>query len=61
MWCMGNEVGNEWKEDGCKVGKWLEDMCDGEDGSGGVSEGMDGGDEVVGNNFGGVMDIGGLN
>ena len=61
MWCIGNEVPNQWKEDGCKVAKWLQDICHREDPTRPVTQGMDAPDQVVANNFAAVMDIPGFN
>lgn len=31
MWCIGNEVPNQWNEGDCKIAKWLQDICHRED------------------------------
>lgn len=31
MWCVGNEVPNQWDESGCKISKFLQDICHRED------------------------------
>ena len=61
MWCIGNEVPNQWTEGDCKIAKWLQDICHREDPSRPVTQGMDAPDAVVNNNFAAVMDVAGFN
>ena len=61
MWCIGNEVPNQWDEGGCKVAKFLQDICHREDPTRPVTQGMDAPDAVVNNNFAAVMDVPGFN
>ncbi len=61
MWCIGNEVPNQWDEGGCKVAKFLQDICHREDPTRPVTQGMDAPDAVVNNNFAAVMDVAGFN
>lgn len=61
MWCIGNEVPNQWGEGGCKVGKMLQDICHREDPTRPVTQGMDAPDAVVNNNFAAIMDVAGFN
>ena len=61
MWCIGNEVPNQWTEGDCKVAKWLQDICHREDPTRPVTQGMDAPDAVVNNNFAAVMDVAGFN
>ena len=61
MWCIGNEVPNQWSEGGCKIAKWLQDICHREDPTRPVTQGMDAPDAVVNNNFAAVMDVAGFN
>lgn len=61
MWCVGNEVPNQWDEGGCKVAKYLQDICHREDPTRPVTQGMDAPDAVVNNNFAAVMDVAGFN
>ena len=61
MWCIGNEVPTQWDEGGCKVAKFLQDICHREDPTRPVTQGMDAPDAVVNNNFAAVMDVAGFN
>ena len=47
MWCIGNEVPNQWNEGDCKIAKWLQDICHREDPTRPVTQGMDVPDAVV--------------
>ena len=60
MWCVGNEVPNQWDESGCKISKFLQDICHREDPTRPVTQGMDAPDAVVNNNMA-VMDVAGFN
>ena len=61
MWCIGNEVPNQWNEGDCKIAKWLQDICHREDPTRPVTQGMDAPDAVVNNNMAAVMDVAGFN
>ena len=61
MWCIGNEVPNQWTEGDCKIAKRLQDICHREDPTRPVTQGMDAPDAVVNNNFAAVMDVAGFN
>lgn len=61
MWCIGNEVPNQREVGGCKIAKWLQDICHREDPTRPVTQGMDAPVEVVANNFAAVMDVAGFN
>lgn len=61
MWCIGNEVPNQWNEGDCKIAKYLQDICHREDPTRPVTQGMDAPDAVVNNNFAAVMDVAGFN
>lgn len=61
MWCIGNEVPNQWNEGDTKIAKWLQDICHREDPTRPVTQGMDAPDAVVNNNFAAVMDVAGFN
>ena len=61
MWFIGNEVPTQWDEGGCKVAKFLQDICHREDPTRPVTQGMDAPDAVVNNNFAAVMDVAGFN
>ena len=61
MWCIGNEVPTQWDEGGCKVARFLQDICHREDPTRPVTQGMDAPDAVVNNNFAAIMDVPGFN
>lgn len=61
MWCIGNEVPNQWTTGDCKIAKMLQDICHREDPTRPVTQGMDAPDAVVNNNFAAVMDVAGFN
>ena len=61
LWCIGNEIPNQWTEGDCKITKRLQDICHREDPSRMVTQGMDAPDAVVNNNFAAVMDVVGFN
>ena len=61
MWCIGNEVPNQWDVNGSKVARFLQDICHREDPTRPVTQGMDAPDAVVNNNFAAVMDVAGFN
>ena len=61
MWCVGNEVPNQWDESGCKISRFLQDICHREDPTRPVTQGMDAPDAVVNNNMAAVMDVAGFN
>ncbi|MDE5745166.1 MAG: DUF4982 domain-containing protein, partial [Paramuribaculum sp.] len=61
MWCIGNEVPNQWGEDQARIARWLQDICHREDHTRPVTQGMDAPDAVINNNFAAVMDIPGFN
>ncbi len=61
MWCIGNEVPNQWYESGAKVARFLQDICHREDPTRPVTNGMDAPDAVVNNNFAAIMDVAGFN
>lgn len=61
MWCIGNEVPNQWREGDAKIAKYLQDICHREDPTRPVTQGMDAPDAVVNNNFAAVMDVAGFN
>ncbi len=61
MWCVGNEVGEQWHEGDCKTALFLQNICHREDPTRPVTQGMDAPDAVVNNNFAAVMDVPGFN
>lgn len=61
MWCIGNEVSEQWHEGDCKTAYYLQNICHREDPTRPVTQGMDGPDAVINNNFAAIMDIAGFN
>lgn len=61
MWCIGNEVSEQWHPGDCKTALFLQNICHREDPTRPVTQGMDAPDAVVNNNFAAVMDIPGFN
>lgn len=61
MWSSGNEVPDQWGEEGVKRALWLQKIFHREDPSRMVTVGMDQVKSVMENGFGAIMDIPGLN
>lgn len=61
MWCIGNEVPDQQKENGMKLARFLQDICHREDPTRPVTQGMDRGMAVINNNFAALMDVVGFN
>lgn len=61
MWCIGNEVSEQWHEGDCKTAYFLQNICHREDPTRPVTQGMDGPDAVLNNNFAAIMDVAGFN
>ncbi|MDE7411948.1 MAG: DUF4982 domain-containing protein [Paramuribaculum sp.] len=61
MWCIGNEVSEQWHEGDCKTAYFLQNICHREDPTRPVTQGMDAPDAVLNNNFAAIMDIAGFN
>lgn len=61
MWSAGNEVPDQWGNEGVKRLKWLQDIFHREDPTRPVTVGMDQVKSVMENGFGAILDIPGLN
>ena len=61
MWSSGNEVPDQWGNEGVKLAKWLQDIFHREDPTRPVTVGMDQVANTLKNGFGAIMDIPGLN
>lgn len=61
MWSVGNEVPSQWKPDGYRVAKFLQDICHREDPTRPVTCGMDQVTAVLNNGFAAMLDIPGFN
>jgi beta-galactosidase len=61
MWSSGNEVPDQWGNEGVKLAKWLQDIFHREDPTRPVTVGMVQVENTLKNGFGAIMDIPGLN
>ncbi|HKL34548.1 MAG TPA: DUF4982 domain-containing protein [Tangfeifania sp.] len=61
MWSAGNEVPDQWGNEGVKRAKWLQDIFHREDPTRPVTVGMDQVANTMKNGFGAIFDIPGLN
>lgn len=61
MWCIGNEVSEQWHEGDVKTAYFLQNICHKLDPTRPVTQGMDGPDAVLNNNFAAIMDVAGFN
>lgn len=61
MWCIGNEVSEQWHPGDVKTAYYLQNICHRLDPTRPVTQGMDGPDAVLNNNFAAVMDVAGFN
>jgi len=61
MWSAGNEVPDQWGNEGVKRAKWLQDIFHREDPTRPVTVGMDQVANVMKNGFGAIIDVPGLN
>ncbi|MBT3209037.1 MAG: glycoside hydrolase family 2 protein [Bacteroidetes bacterium] len=61
MWSAGNEVPDQWGNEGVKRLKWLQDVFHREDPTRPVTVGMDQVKAVLENGFGAILDVPGLN
>ncbi|MDH6534862.1 DUF4982 domain-containing protein [Parabacteroides sp. 52] len=61
MWCIGNEVPDQYTEGGNKLARYLQDICHREDPTRPVTNGLDQGQTVINNNFAATMDVVGFN
>ena len=61
MWSIGNEIPEQWSEEGVEISRRLQDLCHRLDPSRPVTQGMDRADEALKSGFAQVMDIPGFN
>ncbi len=61
MWSIGNEVPTQWRADGYRTVRLLQDICHREDPTRPVTCGMDQVSAVLGNGFAAALDIPGFN
>ncbi|MCD8291983.1 MAG: DUF4982 domain-containing protein [Prevotella sp.] len=61
MWSIGNEIPEQWSEEGREIARHLQDLCHQLDPTRPVTQGMDRPDEALKSGFAQVMDIPGFN
>lgn len=61
MWSIGNEIPEQWSEEGREIARRLQDLCHRLDPTRPVTQGMDRAEEALGSGFAQVMDVPGFN
>ena len=61
MWSIGNEIPEQWSEEGRNISKHLQDLCHKFDPTRPVTQGMDRAEEALKSGFAQVMDVPGFN
>ncbi len=61
MWSIGNEIPEQWSEEGVEIARRLQDLCHRLDPTRPVTQGMDKADEALKSGFAQVMDVPGFN
>ena len=61
MWSIGNEIPEQWSEEGREISKRLQQLCHDLDPTRPVTQGMDRADEALKSGFAQVMDVPGFN
>lgn len=61
MWSIGNEIPEQWSEEGRDISKHLQDICHRFDPTRPVTQGMDQAEAALGSGFAQVMDVPGFN
>lgn len=61
MWSIGNEIPEQWSEEGVKISRRLQDICHQLDPSRPVTQGMDRAEQALKSGFAQVMDVPGFN
>ena len=61
MWSIGNEIPEQWSEQGREIAESLQEICHSLDPSRPVTQGMDRADEALKSGFAQVMDVPGFN
>ena len=61
MWSIGNEIPEQWSEDGRDISKPLQDLCHRFDPTRPVTQGMDRAEDALKSGFAQVMDVPGFN
>lgn len=61
MWSIGNEIPEQWSEEGREIARHLQDICHRLDPTRTVTQGMDRAEEALSSGFAQVMDVPGFN
>lgn len=61
MWSIGNEIPEQWSEEGVQISRHLQDLCHSLDPTRPVTQGMDRPDDALKSGFAQVMDVPGFN
>lgn len=61
MWSIGNEIPEQWSEEGRNISKYLQDLCHKFDPTRPVTQGMDRAEDALKSGFAQVMDVPGFN
>ena len=61
MWSIGNEIPEQWSEEGRNISKHLQDLCHKFDPTRPVTQGMDRAEDALKSGFAQVMDVSGFN
>ena len=61
MWSIGNEIPEQWSEEGREISRHLQDLCHRLDPSRPVTQGMDRAEQALKSGFAQVMDVPGFN
>ncbi|MBQ6062862.1 MAG: DUF4982 domain-containing protein [Prevotella sp.] len=61
MWSIGNEIPEQWSEEGVNISRRLQDLCHRLDPSRPVTQGMDRAEQALKSGFAQVMDVPGFN
>ncbi len=61
MWSIGNEISEQWSEEGREISRHLQDLCHRFDPSRPVTQGMDRAEQALKSGFAQVMDVPGFN
>lgn len=61
MWSIGNEIPEQWSQEGVEISKRLQDVCHKFDPTRPVTQGMDKAEDALNSGFAQVMDVAGFN
>lgn len=61
MWSIGNEIPEQWSQEGVEISKRLQDICHKFDPTRPVTQGMDKAEDAIKSGFAQVMDVAGFN